>query len=63
MVSGALVGTVLLRPLGMWVPLVAAACLVAGLASYLYLSERSTTGVSVQIPLSVRNSPGRLQAP
>jgi len=40
--SGALVGTMLVRPLGMWVPLVVAACVVAGLAVYLYLSERST---------------------
>jgi uncharacterized membrane protein YoaK (UPF0700 family) len=53
MCGGALVGTMLLRPLGMWVPLVAAACVVAGLAWYLYLSERSTNRVnSVQIPLS-----------
>jgi len=42
MCSGALVGTMLLRPLGMWVPLVVAAGVVAGLASHLYLSERST---------------------
>jgi hypothetical protein len=53
MCGGALVGTMLLRPLGMWVPLVAAACAVAGLAWYLYLSERSTNRVdSVQISLS-----------
>jgi len=53
MCGGALVGTMLWRPLGMWVPLVAAACVVAGLAWYLYLRERSTTCVdSVQIPLS-----------
>jgi uncharacterized membrane protein YoaK (UPF0700 family) len=42
MCGGALVGTVLLRPLGMWLPLVLAALVVAGLAAYLYLSERST---------------------
>ena len=41
--SGALVGTMLVRPLGMWIPLVVATCVVAGLAVYLYLSERSTT--------------------
>ena len=40
--SGALVGTMLVRPFGMWVPLVVAALVVAGLASYLYLSEWST---------------------
>ena len=40
--SGALVGAMLVRPLGMWVPLAVAALVVAGLASYLYLSERST---------------------
>jgi uncharacterized membrane protein YoaK (UPF0700 family) len=40
--SGALVGTMLVRPLGLWVPLVVAACVVAGLAVYLYLSEWST---------------------
>jgi hypothetical protein len=40
-----------LRPLGMWVPLVAAACVVAGLAGYLYLTELATKRVgSVQIP-------------
>jgi len=56
MCGGALVGTRLLRPLGMWVPLVAAACVVSGLARYLSLSERSTKLVdSVQIPLGVRN--------
>jgi len=55
MCGGALVGTMLLRPLGMWVPLVVAACVVAGVAWYLYLSERSTKRVdSVQIPLSRR---------
>ena len=42
MASGALVGAMLVRPLGMWVPLAVAALVVAGLASYLYLSERST---------------------
>jgi hypothetical protein len=41
MCGGALVGTVLLRPLGMWLPLVLAALVVDGLAAYLYLSERS----------------------
>jgi uncharacterized membrane protein YoaK (UPF0700 family) len=40
--SGALVGTMLVRPLGMWVPLVVAALAVAGLTSGLYLSERPT---------------------
>jgi len=30
------------RPLGMWVPLAVAALVVAGLALYLYLNERST---------------------
>jgi uncharacterized membrane protein YoaK (UPF0700 family) len=50
--SGALVGTMLVRPLGMWVPLVVAALVVAGLAWYLYLSEPSTKRVNgVQIPL------------
>ena len=43
MASGALIGTMLVRPLGMWVPLVVAACVVAGLAVYLYLSEWSAT--------------------
>lgn len=43
MCGGALVGTMLLRPLGMWVPLIVAAFAVAGLALYLYLSERSMT--------------------
>jgi uncharacterized membrane protein YoaK (UPF0700 family) len=42
--SGALVGSILVRELGMWIPLVVAACVVAGLAVYLYLSERSTPG-------------------
>ena len=42
MCGGALVGTMLLRPLGMWVPLVIAACVVAGLAWHLYLSEQSS---------------------
>jgi hypothetical protein len=32
---------VLLRPLGMGFPVVLAALVVAGLAAYLYLSERS----------------------
>jgi hypothetical protein len=32
----------LLGPLGMWLSLGVAALVVAGLASYLYLSERST---------------------
>jgi uncharacterized membrane protein YoaK (UPF0700 family) len=57
MCGGALVGTMLLRALGMWVPLVAAACVVAGLAWYLYLSERSTKRVySVQMPSETRPS-------
>jgi len=43
MCGGALVGAMLLRPLGMWVPLVVAACVVAGLAWHLYLSEQSST--------------------
>jgi len=42
MASGALIGTMLVRPLGLWVPLVVAACVVAGLAVYLYLGEWST---------------------
>jgi uncharacterized membrane protein YoaK (UPF0700 family) len=42
MCGGALVGTMLWRRLGMWVALVVAALVVAGLALYLYLSERST---------------------
>ena len=41
--SGALVGTMLLRLFGMWVALIVAAFVVAGLALYLYLSEWSTT--------------------
>jgi uncharacterized membrane protein YoaK (UPF0700 family) len=45
MCGGVLVGTKLLQPLGMWVPLVVAAFVVAGLAWYLYLSERSTNRV------------------
>jgi uncharacterized membrane protein YoaK (UPF0700 family) len=40
--SGALVGTMLLRPLGIWVPLMVAALVVSGFAIYLYLSEAST---------------------
>ena len=43
--SGALVGTMLLRLFGMWVALIGAAFVVAGLALYLYLSERSTKRV------------------
>jgi uncharacterized membrane protein YoaK (UPF0700 family) len=43
--SGALVGTMLLRLFGMWVALIVAAFVVAGLALYLYLSERSTKRV------------------
>jgi uncharacterized membrane protein YoaK (UPF0700 family) len=43
--SGALVGTMLVRPLGMGIPLFVAALGGAGLASYLYLSERSTESV------------------
>jgi uncharacterized membrane protein YoaK (UPF0700 family) len=39
--SGALVGTMLVRPFGMWAPLAVAAFMVAGLAMYLYLSEPS----------------------
>jgi uncharacterized membrane protein YoaK (UPF0700 family) len=39
MCSGALVGTVLLRPFGMWLPLMVAALVVAALALYLYRSE------------------------
>ena len=42
MASGALIGTMLVRPLGLWVPLVVAACVVAGLAVCLYLGEWST---------------------
>ena len=42
MASGALIGTMLVRPLGLWVPLVIAACVVVGLAVYLYLGEWST---------------------
>jgi uncharacterized membrane protein YoaK (UPF0700 family) len=41
MCGGAVVGTVLLRPLGMRVPLIVAAVVVAALALYLSLSERS----------------------
>jgi len=41
--SGALVGTILVRPLRIWVPLAVAALVVAGLALYLYLRERSTS--------------------
>jgi uncharacterized membrane protein YoaK (UPF0700 family) len=37
MASGALIGTMLVRPLGLWVPLVVAACVVTGLSVYLYL--------------------------
>ena len=40
--SGALVGTMLLRLFGMWVALIVAAFVVAGLALYLYLSAWST---------------------
>jgi uncharacterized membrane protein YoaK (UPF0700 family) len=43
MCGGALVGTMLLRPLRMWVPLIVAAFVVAGLAVYLYRSERPTS--------------------
>ena len=43
--SGALVGTMLLRLFGMWVALIVAAFVVAGLALYLYLSEWSTKHV------------------
>jgi len=43
--SGALVGTILLRLFGMWVALIVAAFVVAGLALYLYLSEWSTKHV------------------
>jgi uncharacterized membrane protein YoaK (UPF0700 family) len=51
--GGALVGTMLFRPLGMSVPLVGAACVVAGLSWYLCLSERSTKLMdSLQTPLS-----------
>ena len=42
MCSGALVGTMLLRPFEVWVPLIAAALVVAALALYLYVGERST---------------------
>ena len=50
MCGGALVGTMLWRRLGMWVSLIVAALVVAGLALYLYLSDRSTTRVDcVQI--------------
>jgi uncharacterized membrane protein YoaK (UPF0700 family) len=42
MCCGAMVGTILLRSLGMWLTLGAAALVVAGVASYLHLSERST---------------------
>jgi len=53
--SGALVGAMLLRPLGMWVPLILAALVVAGLALYLYLSERSTTQVHIPLPSTSRS--------
>jgi len=43
--SGALAGTMLLRLFGMWVALIVAAFVVAGLALYLYLSEWSTKHV------------------
>ena len=43
--SGALVGTMLLRLFGMWVALIVAAFVVAGLALCLYLSEWSTKHV------------------
>jgi uncharacterized membrane protein YoaK (UPF0700 family) len=50
MCGGALVGTMLWRRLGMWVSLIVAALVVAGLALYLYLSDRSTKRVDcVQI--------------
>lgn len=55
MCGGALVGTRLLRPLGMWVPLVVAACVVAGLATYLYLSDRSTIRLGTDSRLAVRH--------
>jgi uncharacterized membrane protein YoaK (UPF0700 family) len=42
MCGGAMVGTMLLGPLGIWLSLGVAALVVAGLASYLYLSEPST---------------------
>jgi len=43
--SGALAGTMLLRLFGMWVALIVAAFVVAGLALYLYLSEWLTKHV------------------
>jgi uncharacterized membrane protein YoaK (UPF0700 family) len=49
MCGGALVGTTLLRRLGMWVPLIVAALVVAGLALYLYLSERSKHEIVLKV--------------
>jgi hypothetical protein len=55
--SGALVGTMLVRPLGTWVPLAVAALVVAGLALYLCLRERSTKHEDcAQAPLQGRGS-------
>jgi uncharacterized membrane protein YoaK (UPF0700 family) len=43
MCGGAVVGTLLLRSLGMWLPLTVAAFVVAALALYLYLGDQSTS--------------------